>query len=106
VQKKKKKVYIAHPFRNDPQGNMKKVGMICTDIIRGHPDILPVSPLHNFAYLPPEEDVIDHCIELLSNCDELWVFGDWEESAGCRAEVKYALETDKKIICWHGYDID
>lgn len=32
------------------------------------------------------------CLDLLDRCDSMLVFGDWEHSRGCKAEVKYAKE--------------
>lgn len=86
-----KKVYIAHPFRDNPPGNLNKVGRICKGIIRGYPDIIPVSPLHLFCYLPPEEDVMDRCLEVMASCDEVWFYGDWVKSEGCRMEYQKAV---------------
>ena len=38
------------------------------------------------------------CLALLDVADELWVFGDWERSEGCRMEVEHARETGKAIL--------
>ena len=86
-----KKVYIAHPFRDDPSSNLNKVGKICREIIKRCPDIVPVSPLHLFCYLSPEEDVMDRCLALLESCDEVWFYGDWVKSEGCRTEYQAAV---------------
>jgi hypothetical protein len=28
-------------------------------------------------------------LKLLGFCDEMWVFGDWKESRGCRREIAF-----------------
>ena len=84
-----KKVYIAHPLRGDVENNIKKVTEICQSLT----NVIPLSPLHNFGYLNPESDAyhaMQLCFGLLSCADELWVFGNWEKSEGCRAEVAWA----------------
>lgn len=106
VQKRRKKVYIAHPFRDNPPGNFNKVGKICRDIIRGQPNIIPVSPLHNFCYLPPEEDIIDYCLELLATCDEVWFYGDWQNSSGCRQEFMTAVNLNIPTVDKNIYQME
>lgn len=99
-----KKVYIAHPLlgstdRENPDfcvlfGNLERVENICRRIVKKHPDILPLSPINAFAFLDVFERKISLklCRELLSLADELWVFGNWADSEGCRKEIGWAKE--------------
>jgi hypothetical protein len=102
------KAYIAHPLRGPAphteekiRENIELVSSICRDISSGPTKVIPFSPIHAFAYMDPlkydQDMAMRHCLELLSTCDELWVFGDWETSTGCRMEVEYAKRTDIPI---------
>ncbi len=96
-----KKVFISHPFRDDPEGNMLKVSRICKAIVEKHPDVLPISPLHSLSFLNDEESreySLMWCREILKMCDEVWVFGEWEKSEGCRKEVSWAKEYGKPVM--------
>lgn len=101
------RVYVAHPLRGSApyteekvKENIQKVTEICQSI-SANPQVIPFSPIHTFAYMDPlkydQDMAMRHCLELLSTCDELWVFGDWETSTGCRMEVEYAKRSDLPI---------
>ena len=92
-----KLIYLAHPFRNDPNLNTARISAICREIHKTRPDLTLISPIHNFAYLDPETDVTAQCLELLSKCDMLWVCGDWTTSEGCKAEIAKAQELHMSI---------
>lgn len=97
----KKLIYIAHPFRDDPKGNTKKVGKICKEIM-AKGDVIPVSPLHLFSYLDPhEENVLEMCCKVMDACDETWFYGDFQNSEGCMAEWAHLQkkEETKQYIC-------
>ena len=85
-------VYVAHPFTNDPVGNMAKIEKIMEYLTLNYPDICFISPLHNFSYDKDakEEEILPKCMALLMMCDALWVFGNWEHSSGCRQEINQA----------------
>ena len=94
-----KTVYIAHPLRGELTANVAKVTKICQRLSAEN-KIIPLSPIHAFGFLSPEGDqslVMQYCCKLLALADELWVFGDWQKSEGCRAEVIYASENDIPI---------
>ena len=103
-------VYVAHPFTNDPVGNIAKIEKIMKYLTLNYPDICFVSPLHNFSYDKDakEADILPKCLNLLSQCAELWVFGDYAKSTGCHAEIAYArylsipvlFRRNKGLIAW------
>lgn len=91
---KLKTVYIAHPLRGDVEGNVKRATDICKELA-GKGEVIPFSPLHAFNFMDAEGDqtlALRYCFQLLSKVDELWVFGDWEESEGCRMEIVFAMQ--------------
>ena len=94
-----KLVYIVHPLRNDPDFNKKKLSEILRNNFKVYQEmhVLPISPIHTFGYLDPKVDVMGECLELLSYCDELWVFGDWKHSTGACEEIGFALRNGIKI---------
>ena len=111
-----KTVYISHPFRGDMGrdniniktlvGNMEKVDRICLKITADYPDVLPLSPLNAFSFLALltladnqiDEKALEMDMKLLELADELWVFGEWEKSEGCRMEIERARELCIPII--------
>lgn len=100
--KDKRKIYVSHPLRNGKSGaellptvenNRKVVSDICKNILQRNQDILIISPIHAFEFISPLGDqasAFDQCRAMLELADELWVYGDWQNSEGCRMEIKYA----------------
>ena len=102
-----KKVYVAHPLRGGEldlekaERNIARADGILRELAASEPDLLLFSPIHAFGYLDPlgpHEWVMKQCLEMVELCDELWAFGDWESSEGCRAEVARARELGKPIF--------
>ena len=92
-------VYIAHPLRGNVQQNVKKVTAICKDIA-DEGKVIPLSPIHAFGFMSADGDqtqVMQYCLSLLSKASELWVFGKWQWSEGCRMEVDFALKSNIPI---------
>ncbi len=105
--KPKKSAYICHPLRGatGKQGeiseNLRKIDLICKQLAKDYPDVLVLSPLHAFGFYDPQgcqKQVLGQCVALLEMCDELWVFGDFIESRGCRMEISHAIKLDKPVI--------
>lgn len=98
-----RKIYIAHPLlgdNDDPRKNKHRVSEICREIAGKYPNILILSPIHAFSFLSSldRERPLALCRKLLSLADELWVFGDWQTSEGCRKEVEWAKEMGKPVM--------
>jgi len=85
-------IYVAHPFSNDPAGNMAKIDKIMKELTAKNPNDCFISPLHNFSFdkTSTETQILSRCFMLISQCAELWVFGDYTKSTGCRAEMAFA----------------
>lgn len=100
-----KLVYIAHPLRNDINGNMSRIEDIMTHLSESaqqahEPKHNYFSPLHAFSFVEPsgpQEWVMDRCLDMVSRCDELWLYGRWHESVGCRHEFIHAMRLGKII---------
>ena len=87
------KVYVSHPLRGNVEENRGRVDEICRRISEEHPDVTILSPIHNFGYvspLGPQEWVLEQCRRLVTLADELWVYGSWMDSEGCRMEIALA----------------
>jgi hypothetical protein len=95
-------VYVAHPYRGKIE-NTHKVGIICREIAK-IPYLLPISPIHALSFYDeriwPEEreSALKLCRELVKKCDLLLLCRGWEESEGCRMELKVAKESGVPII--------
>lgn len=87
-----KKVFISHPYSDDPDGNKQRVSKIVSKIMKDY-DILPISPVHLFSFMENDngyrEDIMEVTKHLIDLSDELWYFG-WSE--GVQEEVNYARE--------------
>lgn len=104
-----KKIYVAHPLRggtsdiNAIYENRLTADVLMLMLSRKHEneEILFLSPIHAFSFAPPlgrQEWVLAQCRGLLELADELWVFGDWQESEGCRMEVEHARKLGITVV--------
>jgi len=93
--RRRKRVFVSHPYKDSPDENKIKAQAICLDIFRnGH---IPISPLHLFSFMEDDgarEDIISWCLEMINLCDEVWVFGS---SEGCNIERAYAEKKGKTV---------
>ena len=98
--------YICHPLRGktgspeEIKSNLERIDEIAKNLAAIYPDVLLLSPLHAFAFYDPRGDqaqVLGQCVAMLELADELWVFGEWKESQGCRMEIEYARRLGKGV---------
>lgn len=87
-----KKIYVAHPFGGKKE-NYQSISDICNRLTAMK--LMPISPVHAFSFLDDlnhveRKQALVFCIDLMKFADEVWVFGDWGSSEGCKAEVKEA----------------
>jgi hypothetical protein len=73
-----RRVYVCHPFANDPAGNIERVRAISLALIAE--GVLPIAPHLYLPQLVDEATDREHalvlCLELLATCDEVRVFGN------------------------------
>ena len=96
-----KRVFISHPYKDDPERNKKRVDNICRELAE-RDDILLISPLHLFSFMENDdnrEEILQVCFRLIDICDEVWIYGD---SEGCRKEREYALSIGKSVVIKYG----
>ena len=104
-----KRVYIVHPLRGGTRDaeiiheNYLKADVLMLVLSKEHEneEILFLSPIHAFSFaspLGPQEWVLAQCRGLLELADELWVFGDWQRSEGCRMEIEHARRLGVTIL--------
>lgn len=97
-----KKVFVSHPFRNNPTENMKAIAEICRNLAEKG-EVMPISPVHAFAFLDDtnpdhRELALGYCAELIAVCDKLWLYGDWENSEGCQMEASFAYAWGIEVV--------
>lgn len=86
-----KVVYISHPYGGYKR-NEHKVQKIINKLQVKYPKYLFLSPIHAFSYAYTKTDYeqgLNMCLWLLNRADEMWVYGDWENSVGCCAEIDF-----------------
>ena len=96
----KKIVYISHPYGGYKK-NERKVKRIINSLQNNFPNYLFLSPIHAFSYAYNKTDYdkgLNMCLWLLGKADEMWVYGDWRNSRGCKAEVKYCVENNIEMM--------
>ena len=86
-----RRVYVCHPFADDPEANAERVRGICRALSES--GFLPIAP---HVYLPQfidedndREQALGLCLELVETCDELRVYGG-RVTAGMRREIEHA----------------
>jgi len=50
-----KRVFISHPYKDEPKGNKKRADTICRELAEKD-DILPISPLHLFSFMKDDSN--------------------------------------------------
>ena len=84
-------IYISHPY-GGIKLNEDRVAEIILKLQKQYPDYLFVSPIHAFSFEYTYDDYetgINKCLWLLDRCSEMWVYGDWENSKGCKIEIQF-----------------
>lgn len=92
-----KTIYICHPFTthgNAAENFEAQTALGQAVFNAGH---IPVSPILAFGKVIPHDPAnydraMASCLWLMSKCDEVWVFGNWTESTGCKMEVAKAAD--------------
>lgn len=100
-----RKIYVVHPFGGKEE-NFKAITEICQKLV--NIGVMPISPIHSFSFMNdhvPEERqrALEFCKELIKTADEVWTFGNWKRSEGCRMELKEAtlvLKCVKRVTSW------
>ena len=98
-----KRVFISHPYKDNPTGNKKQADAICRELAE-RDDILPISPIHLFRFMENDdkrEEILQVCFRLIDISDEVWIYGD---SEGCRKEAEYARRAGK-VVRMYGRDL-
>ncbi|MGI5865793.1 MAG: exonuclease domain-containing protein [Myxococcales bacterium] len=88
---RRRRVYVCHPFADDPAGNIERVRVISRQLL--DEGLMPVAP---HLYLPQlvdesseREQALQLCLELLGTCDEVRVYGD-SVTEGMERELREA----------------
>ncbi len=89
-------VYISHPYGGKRE-NRHAVADLFRKLQEQHPDTLFLSPIHAFSpiyHTVLYQDGLNRCLWLLDRCTEMWVFGDYQNSVGCMAEIEHCRQND------------
>ena len=93
-----KLVYICSPYRGNVEENTENARRYSLRAIIDHPDVIPIAPHLLFTQYLDDDDPeqrrigLDAGLDLLSICDELWVYGLDNPSEGMAAEIAMAKE--------------
>lgn len=98
----KKLVYISHPS-SGLEENTKDIEKIIRKLYSVDEifnEYCFVSPVHNYGFMYHDvayDRGLSYCTDLLYFCEEIWVFGDWKNSTGCKAEVELSYKLGIKV---------
>jgi DNA polymerase-3 subunit epsilon len=91
-QRRRRRVYVCHPFSDDVEGNIEAVRDISRQLL--DEGVFPVAP---HLYLPQlldesteRERALGVCLEMLDTCDEVRAFGG-RVTAGMKRELEHAM---------------
>ena len=90
-----KKIYICSALRGDVEENIRKARIWCEYVVREH-RMIPIAPHIYFTQFLNDETAeerefgLSAGLSLLSECDELWYFGD-RISRGMTDEICYTV---------------
>lgn len=94
-------IYVSHIYQNKEENKQEVEGIIKNLIANDkkylpeHKKITYVSPIHAYGFLYEEteyEEGLNMCLDLLNKCDLMLVFGDYQNSVGCKAEIEFCEE--------------
>ena len=107
--KKHKLIYISHPYQMKEE-NKQKVEEIVRKLAKKHPENTYLSPIHAVGFMYDDFDYdtgLNMCLEILKRCDIMYVYGDWEDSRGCKAEIEFCKDNGipYKILHENGKEI-
>ena len=83
-------IYLSHAY-GGKQSNADEVAMVMFKLTKHYPNLNFFSPIHNFPFYN-EIDYktgLQKCLDFLPYCQSMLVIGDWRESKGCMAEIKF-----------------
>jgi dienelactone hydrolase len=94
-----KRIYVCHPFADDPVGNAERVRVICRTLVaEGH---LPIAPQLYFPAFIDEtterELALRLCVELVACCEALWFYGT-RITPGMEREISAAHERGIPVV--------
>ena len=86
-------IYLSHAY-GGKQSNADEVAMVMLKLVKRYPDLNFFSPIHNFPFYNDlnYETGLQKCLDFLPYCQEMWIIGDWRESRGCQAEIKFCKQ--------------
>jgi hypothetical protein len=93
-------VYISHPY-GGLEENKREIEQIILKLVETNPQNTYISPVHTFGFLydaVPYEEGLEMCLDLLGLCDMAFIFGDYANSTGCKAELSHCEMTGKPYV--------
>lgn len=96
-------IYVSHPFAGTFR-NYQKIRGIVNELSQAHPEnayICPVLLYKDLYYDEPYEIGINRCLEIEARCDAMILCDGYENSVGCRAEVRFAEKNNIPIVRYH-----
>lgn len=91
------KIYISGPITGLPIDGCRARFEAAEEMLRGQ-GFTPVNPMKNGLPVDaPYEEHMKRDLEMLAECDAIYLMNGWERSKGCRMEFNAAISANKRI---------
>lgn len=91
------KIYISGPITGTNIETTRARFEAAEEMLRGQ-GFTPVNPMKNGLPVDaPYEEHMKRDLELLAECDAIYLMNGWERSKGCRMEFNAAISANKRI---------
>lgn len=98
-----KKIFVSSPLTGNEKENIERAKSYCRKVLLETGDI-PIAPhvyftqFLNFENPIERQLAMDMGLELLSECDQIWVFGENGLSNGMNIEIEFAKRLEIPIV--------
>ncbi|MDY3369401.1 DUF4406 domain-containing protein [Zhenhengia yiwuensis] len=99
-----KMIYICSPLKGDVEMNIQRANRFCRFAARN--EVLPLAPHTIFTQWLDDADPDEReagiylGLELLTKCDEVWVFGN-RITEGMTKEIEFAVKLKKPVLYYN-----
>jgi hypothetical protein len=98
-----RKIYICHPYSDNPYANEQHLVKLCSEIVERSPENIPIAPqIYLTRFMDDStqrEQAMAICIQLALMCDEVWVCSEpGEESPGMKQEIEACEEAGVPMV--------
>lgn len=97
------RIYLSGPITGREEDYIERFAAAQKEALEKHPGAELINPAKVMQHMGDHaqlthQNYMDVSLTLMDMCTHVWLMDGWQDSAGCGAEVMYALETGKEIL--------